>query len=187
MIVDFAKRVPGFLSLNMADQICLLKSSCLEIMILRLTSRYENEGAMKFANGLTFSCEQLHEAGMGSLSDTIFNFSKSFQTMEVDAMEVALLSAICLMSGDRMGLVESEQIERLQEPILEGLKLYCRKRRPEQRHVFAKLLMKLTDLRSISVKGAEKVLHLKRDKSEATMMPALMLEIFDRDENVCIP
>ncbi len=44
-------------------------------------------------------------------------------------------------------------MERLQEPILEALKHYVRKRRPSQPHSFAKMLMKLTDLRSISVKG----------------------------------
>ncbi|XP_014678004.1 PREDICTED: retinoic acid receptor alpha-like [Priapulus caudatus] len=187
MIVDFAKKVPGFLSINMTDQICLLKSSCLEIMILRLTARYQDDSSMQFANGLTFTHEQLHEAGLGSLSETIFAFARSFRLMDVDTMEVALLSAICLMSGDRTGLTDSERVETLQEPILDGLKHYCRRRRPAEQHTFAKLLMKLTDLRSISVKGAEKVLHLKRDKSsEATFHP-LMLEILDRDENVCIP
>ena len=55
---------------------------------------------------------------------------------------------------DRSGLEDSEKVERLQEPILEALKHYVRKRRPQSPHSFAKMLMKLTDLRSISVKGA---------------------------------
>lgn len=55
---------------------------------------------------------------------------------------------------DHSGLEDPEKVECLQEPILEALKHYIRKRRASQPHSFAKILMKLTDLRSISVKGA---------------------------------
>lgn len=41
----------------------------------------------------------------------------------------------------------------LQEPLLEALKVYVRKRRPSRPHMFPKMLMKITDLRSISAKG----------------------------------
>lgn len=33
MVVDFAKKLPGFLSLSTQDQITLLKASCLDIMV----------------------------------------------------------------------------------------------------------------------------------------------------------
>ena len=32
-IVDFAKKIPGFLALSTTDQITLLKAACLEIMV----------------------------------------------------------------------------------------------------------------------------------------------------------
>ena len=54
---------------------------------------------------------------------------------------------------DRSGLNDVEKIEQMQEPMLEALKHYVRSRRPEQPHIFAKMLMKLTELRSISIKG----------------------------------
>ena len=47
-------------------------------------------------------------------------------------------------------------IEKLQEPYLEILKKYVRRRRSAQPQSFAKLLMKLTDLRTLSVKGKVK-------------------------------
>ena len=65
-----------------------------------------------------------------------------------------ILLTLCTLLTDRSGLEDSEKVERLQEPILEALKHYVRKRRPGSPHSFAKMLMKLTDLRSISVKGA---------------------------------
>jgi len=54
---------------------------------------------------------------------------------------------------DRSGLEQPTVVETLQEPLLEALKHYVRQRRMGSPHVFAKLLMKLTDLRSISIKG----------------------------------
>ncbi|KFQ43819.1 Retinoic acid receptor gamma, partial [Nestor notabilis] len=32
-IVEFAKRLPGFTALSMADQITLLKAACLDILV----------------------------------------------------------------------------------------------------------------------------------------------------------
>lgn len=39
----------------------------------------------------------------------------------------------------------------MQEPYLEGLRLYVHKRRPKESNAFAKILMKITDVRHISV------------------------------------
>ncbi|ELU07684.1 hypothetical protein CAPTEDRAFT_168520 [Capitella teleta] len=185
-IVDFGKRVPGFQTLSSSDQITLLKSACLEILVLRLGSRYhEDDETITFTNGLTLTRQQLEEGGFGTLTDTILRFAKSLQQMQVDTTEYALLSAICLLSGDRSGLEDPEKVEALQEPILEALKHYIRRRRSSLPHSFAKILMKLTDLRSISVKGAERVLHLKLRMADE--LPPLIMEMLDRTENVCIP
>nr|QAX24917.1 retinoic acid receptor [Acanthochitona crinita] len=185
-IVEFSKKIPGFMSLTTSDQITLLKAACLEIMILRLCLRYTLEkDVMLFSNGLELTRNELQAGGFGSLTDTIFNFAASLKRMDVDESEFAILSAICLISGDRSGLEDPERIEQMQEPVLEALKHYIRSRRPNQPHIFAKLLMKLTDLRSLSVKGAEKVLHLRLEMPGD--LPPLIIEMLDRAENVCIP
>lgn len=44
-------------------------------------------------------------------------------------------------------------MEVLQEPLLEALKVYSRKRRPSMPLMFPRALMKITDLRTISAKG----------------------------------
>lgn len=44
-------------------------------------------------------------------------------------------------------------MDRLQEPLLEALRLYARRRRPSQPYMFPRMLMKITDLRGISTKG----------------------------------
>lgn len=57
------------------------------------------------------------------------------------------------LSTDRQDLEQAEKVDILQEPLLEALKIYVRRRRPHKPHMFPKMLMKITDLRSISAKG----------------------------------
>lgn len=185
-IVDFAKKIPGFSSLGTSDQITLLKAACLEIMVLRISLRYSPEkDLIQFANGTWLNREELQQGGFGPLTSTIFCFASSLKSMACDETEFAMLSAVCLMSGDRSGLNDVEKIEQMQEPMLEALKHYIRSKHPDHPQTFAKMLMKLTDLRSISVKGAERVLHLRLELPG--QIPPLVLEMLDRQENVCIP
>ncbi|XP_070220323.1 retinoic acid receptor beta isoform X3 [Bos mutus] len=159
-IVEFAKRLPGFTGLTIADQITLLKAACLDILILRICTRYTPEqDTMTFSDGLTLNRTQMHNAGFGPLTDLVFTFAGQLLPLEMDDAETGLLSAICLICGDRQDLEEPTKVDKLQEPLLEALKIYIRKRRPSKPHMFPKILMKITDLRSISAKGASRLPH----------------------------
>ncbi|XP_061872901.1 retinoic acid receptor alpha-like isoform X2 [Colius striatus] len=135
--VEFAKQLPGFIMLTIADQITLLKAACLDILLLPL---------------------------------------------EMDDAETGLLSAICLICGDRQDLEQPDKVDKLQEPLLEALKIYVRKRRPNRPHMFPKMLMKITDLRSISAKGAERVITLKMEIPGS--MPPLIQEMLENSEGM---
>ncbi|XP_068023214.1 retinoic acid receptor alpha isoform X3 [Melanerpes formicivorus] len=135
--VEFAKQLPGFTTLTIADQITLLKAACLDILLLPL---------------------------------------------EMDDAETGLLSAICLICGDRQDLEQPDRVDKLQEPLLEALKIYVRKRRPNRPHMFPKMLMKITDLRSISAKGAERVITLKMEIPGS--MPPLIQEMLENSEGM---
>ncbi|KAG7457528.1 hypothetical protein MATL_G00228000 [Megalops atlanticus] len=180
-IVEFAKRVPGFTALTIADQITLLKAACLDILILRICTRYTpDQDTMTFSDGLTLNRTQMHNAGFGPLTDLVFTFANQLLPIEMDDTETGLLSAICLISGDRQDLEEPWRVEQLQEPLLEALKIYVRKRRPGMPHMFPKTLMKITDLRSISAKGAERVISLKMEIPGS--MPPLIQEMLENLE-----
>lgn len=60
---------------------------------------------------------------------------------------------VTLFFTDRMDLEEPEKVDKLQEPLLEALKIYARRRRPNKPYMFPRMLMKITDLRGISTKG----------------------------------
>ncbi|CAM9221437.1 unnamed protein product, partial [Lampetra planeri] len=177
-VVEFAKRVPGFTDLTIADQITLLKAACLDILILRICTRYTpDQDTMTFSDGLTLTRTQIHNAGFGPLTDQVFTFAGQLLPLEMDDTESGLLSAICLVSGDRQDLEEPSKVEVLQEPLLEALKIYSRKRRPSMPLMFPKALMKITDLRSISAKGAERVVTLKLEIPGS--MPPLIEEMLE--------
>uniref|UniRef100_A0A8C1EAD5 Retinoic acid receptor beta n=1 Tax=Cyprinus carpio carpio TaxID=630221 RepID=A0A8C1EAD5_CYPCA len=180
-IVEFAKRVPGFTGLTIADQITLLKAACLDILILRICTRYTpDQDTMTFSDGLTLNRTQMHNAGFGPLTDLVFTFANQLLPIEMDDTETGLLSAICLISGDRQDLEEPSKVDQLQEPLLEALKIYVRKRRPSKPHMFPKTLMKITDLRSISAKGTERVISLKMEIPGS--MPPLIQEMLENSE-----
>nr|XP_029535648.1 retinoic acid receptor beta-like isoform X1 [Oncorhynchus nerka] len=182
-VVEFAKRVPGFTGLTITDQITLLKAACLDILILRICTRYTpDQDTMTFSDGLTLTRTQIHNAGFGPLTDQVFTFAGQLLPLEMDDTESGLLSAICLVSGDRQDLEEPSKVEVLQEPLLEALKIYSRKRRPSMPLMFPKVLMKITDLRSISAKGAERVVTLKMEIPGS--MPPLIQEMLEEMENL---
>ncbi|XP_064140241.1 integrin beta-7 isoform X4 [Loxodonta africana] len=180
-IVEFAKRVPGFTGLSIADQITLLKAACLDILMLRICTRYTPEqDTMTFSDGLTLNRTQMHNAGFGPLTDLVFAFAGQLLPLEMDDTETGLLSAICLICGDRMDLEEPEKVDKLQEPLLEALRLYTRRRRPSQPYMFPRMLMKITDLRGISTKGAERAITLKMEIPGP--MPPLIQEMLENPE-----
>ncbi|XP_034049838.1 retinoic acid receptor alpha-A isoform X1 [Thalassophryne amazonica] len=181
--VEFAKQLPGFTTLSIADQITLLKAACLDILILRICTRYTPEqDTMTFSDGLTLNRTQMHNAGFGPLTDLVFAFANQLLPLEMDDAETGLLSAICLLCGDRQDLEEADKVDILQEPLLEALKIYVRKRRPHKPHMFPKMLMKITDLRSISAKGAERVITLKMEIPGS--MPPLIQEMLENSEGL---
>ncbi|KAB0404377.1 hypothetical protein E2I00_013013 [Balaenoptera physalus] len=147
-----------------------------------------SQDTMTFSDGLTLNRTQMHNAGFGPLTDLVFTFAGQLLPLEMDDTETGLLSAICLICGDRQDLEEPTKVDKLQEPLLEALKIYIRKRRPSKPHMFPKILMKITDLRSISAKdfydlfrkGAERVITLKMEIPGS--MPPLIQEMLENSE-----
>uniref|UniRef100_A0A672RU25 Retinoic acid receptor, alpha a n=1 Tax=Sinocyclocheilus grahami TaxID=75366 RepID=A0A672RU25_SINGR len=146
--VEFAKQLPGFTTLTIADQITLLKAACLDILFLT-----------------------------GFL---IFTFIIDYK---LSTYELCELNLTCLLvCADRQDLKEADKVDILQEPLLEALKIYVRNRRPHKPHMFPKMLMKITDLRSISAKGAERVITLKMEIPGS--MPPLIQEMLENSEGL---
>lgn len=54
---------------------------------------------MTFSSGMTLNQNQLKSGGFGALMDDVVKLSKSFKKLKIDHVEMALLAAVCLISG----------------------------------------------------------------------------------------
>ncbi|XP_078465378.1 thyroid hormone receptor beta-A-like [Lampetra planeri] len=177
-VVDFAKKLPVFTELPCEDQIILLKGCCMEIMSLRAAVRYDAESDTLTLNGeMAVRREQLKLGGLGAVSDAIFQLGRSLASFALDDAEVALLQAVLLLSSDRPGLRSAARIERIQESFLLALEHYVASRLHTQRFFWPKLLMKITDLRTIGACHSSRFLQMQV-ACPTELFPPLFLEVF---------
>ncbi|TRY82060.1 hypothetical protein DNTS_006692 [Danionella cerebrum] len=180
-IVDFAKQLPGFLELTREDQIALLKTSTIEIMLLETSRRYNPTiDSITFLKDFTYNKEDFAKAGLQfEFINPIFEFSKGMNDLHLDEAEYALLIAINIFSADRPNVQDHELVEKLQQPYVDALHSYIRIKRPNDHLMFPRMLMKLVSLRTLSSVHSEQVFALRlQDKK----LPPLLSEIWDVHE-----
>ncbi|XP_069888510.1 oxysterols receptor LXR-alpha isoform X1 [Dipodomys merriami] len=100
-IVDFAKQLPGFLQLSREDQIALLKTSAIEVMLLETSRRY-NPGSesITFLKDFSYNREDFAKAGLQvEFINPIFDFSRAMNELQLNDAEFALLIAISIFSA----------------------------------------------------------------------------------------
>ncbi|KAL1137715.1 hypothetical protein AAG570_009411, partial [Ranatra chinensis] len=177
LIVEFAKRLPGFDKLLREDQIALLKACSSEVMMLRMARRYDAQSdSIVFANNQPYTRDSYNMAGMGEVVEDLLRFCRQMYNMKVDNAEYALLTAIVIFS-ERPSLVEGWKVEKIQEIYLEALKSYVDNRtRPKSPTIFAKLLSVLTELRTLGNQNSEMCFSLKLKNKK---LPPFLAEIWD--------
>lgn len=176
LVVEFAKRLPGFRSICKDDQIILLKGSASEVMMLRTARRYDPEtNTVVFGTGTPFSQNSMAFGGLQGYVDTMFEFSRGMSQLYVDNAEYALLTAICIFS-DRPGLTNAKAVQKIQDVYTEVLLAYMKVKHPTTGSHVAKLLMKLVTLRSLSNEHSQVLYNLKLEKGP---LPPLLSEYFD--------
>ncbi|MGH0191404.1 UNVERIFIED_CONTAM: hypothetical protein FKN15_063086 [Acipenser sinensis] len=107
----------------------------------------------------------------------VYNFYRSLRDLNVTEQEYALLTAMALLFSDRPFLKSREQVERLQEPLLELLYKFSKLRHPEEPQHFARLLGRLTQLRTLSHNHSG-VLSPLRERDHA--LQPLLCETWER-------
>ncbi|CAG2199727.1 NR1IN [Mytilus edulis] len=106
---------------------------------------------------------------------TYSKFVKSLmRVIHGDLLVLKLLIMLSLFSADRPGLQQQDKIQEIQECYAKILQRYVKDRFPEDSTLFAKIIMKLTDLRNINEVHTKMLLKMKLDSIEP-----LLIEIFD--------
>ncbi|XP_032378741.1 bile acid receptor isoform X4 [Etheostoma spectabile] len=174
VLVEFTKNIPGFLSLDREDQIALLKGSAVEAMFLRSAQVLSK----RMPNGHTEVLkERVRNSGMSEEFMTpMFNFYKSIDELQIGQEEQALLTAVTILTPDRPYVKDYQAVERLQETMLDVLRKLCVLQHPQDPQYFARLLGRLTELRTLNHYHAEMLTSWRMNDQKFT---PLLCEIWD--------
>ncbi|KAF6293666.1 RAR related orphan receptor C [Rhinolophus ferrumequinum] len=113
-VVEFAKRLSGFMELCQNDQIVLLKAGAMEVVLVRMCRAYNADNHTVFFEGKYGGVELFRALGCSELISSIFDFSRSLSALRFSEDEIALYTALVLINASRPGLQEKRKVEQLQ-------------------------------------------------------------------------
>uniref|UniRef100_A0A8C8EE71 Estrogen receptor n=4 Tax=Strigidae TaxID=30459 RepID=A0A8C8EE71_9STRI len=189
-MINWAKRVPGFVDLTLHDQVHLLECAWLEILMIGLVWRsMEHPGKLLFAPNLLLDRNQGKcVEGMVEIFDMLLATAARFRMMNLQGEEFVCLKSIILLnsgvytflSSTLKSLEERDYIHRILDKITDtlihlmaksGLSLQQQHRR------LAQLLLILSHIRHMSNKGMEHLYNMKC--KNVVPLYDLLLEMLD--------
>ncbi|XP_037671092.1 bile acid receptor-like [Choloepus didactylus] len=105
---------------------------------------FYNEDSPSTLNGIT-----------EEFTTALFYFYRRMKELHITNTEYALLAATTVFFSDRPCLKNKEHVENLQEPVLQILYKYSKMYHPEDLQHFARLIGRLTELRTLSHNHSE--------------------------------
>ncbi|XP_026205904.1 peroxisome proliferator-activated receptor gamma isoform X2 [Anabas testudineus] len=174
-VTEFAKSIPGFIDLDLNDQVTLLKYGVIEVLIIMMAPLMNKDGTL-ISYGQIFMTREFLKSlrkPFCQMMEPKFEFAVKFNTLELDDSDMALFLAVIILSGDRPGLLNVKPIEQLQETVLHSLELQLKLNHPDSVQLFAKLLQKMTDLRQIVTDHVHLIQLLKKTEVDMCLHPLL--------------
>ncbi|XP_070188377.1 peroxisome proliferator-activated receptor delta-like [Littorina saxatilis] len=181
--VKFAKRLPGFTSLPMPDQIELMKQNGFMVVHLALHTIVDNDlikldthagGGLRIYRHSPRLCEQLQ-----NLLERPLAVGERLRSMRLTYGELALFAAV-LLTSERPGLHSPKPVEDLQSDLLEALRLDLVHNHPKDRLLFPKLLVLIPDLLQIVEEFCENLKsHVFDPTPDFSKTKPLLREIFE--------
>nr|AKG51674.1 peroxisome proliferator-activated receptor gamma [Oryzias sinensis] len=174
-VTEFAKSIPGFVNLDLNDQVTLLKYGVIEVLILMMSPLMNKDGTL-ISYGQIFMTREFLKSlrkPFCQMLEPKFDFSVKFNTLELDDSDMALFLAVIILSGDRPGLLNVKPIEQLQETVLHSLELHLKINHPDSLQLFAKVLQKMTDLRQMVTDHVQLIQLLKKTEVDMFLHPLL--------------
>ncbi|XP_070273553.1 estrogen receptor isoform X2 [Myotis yumanensis] len=189
-MINWAKRVPGFVDLTLHDQVHLLECAWLEILMIGLVWRsMEHPGKLLFAPNLLLDRNQGKcVEGMVEIFDMLLATSSRFRMMNLQGEEFVCLKSIILLnsgvytflSSTLKSLEEKDHIHRVLDKITDTLIHLMAKAGltlQQQHRRLAQLLLILSHIRHMSNKGMEHLYNMKC--KNVVPLYDLLLEMLD--------
>ncbi|XP_048474278.1 estrogen-related receptor gamma-like [Rhincodon typus] len=178
IIINWAKHVPGFSTLSLGDQMGLLQSAWMEVLILGLVFRsLPYEEGLVYADNLVLEREQCRMVGLLDLYCTLLQLITKYRKLQLDKEEFVTLKAMALANSDSMSIENVEAIQNLQDLLHEALQDYETDQHLADPHRSGKLLMTLPLLRQTANKAIQ---NFRRVVTEGKVpMHKLFLEMLE--------
>ncbi|XP_029003875.1 RAR-related orphan receptor C a [Betta splendens] len=177
-VVEFAKRISGFMDLCQNDQIILLKAGCMDVLLIRMCRAYNPINNTMLFDGKFATLTLFKALGCDDLVNAVFELAKSLSRIQMSEEEMALFTAAVLLSPDRPWLTDVQKIKKLQEKVYAALQ-HCLQKEGAPEEKLAKMVSKLPVMKSICNLHIDKLefFRLVHPKTAYTF-PPLYREIF---------
>uniref|UniRef100_A0A672N6G5 Nuclear receptor ROR-beta-like n=1 Tax=Sinocyclocheilus grahami TaxID=75366 RepID=A0A672N6G5_SINGR len=187
-VVEFAKRITGFMELCQNDQILLLKSGCLEVVLVRMCRAFNPLNNTVLFEGKYGGMQIFKALGCDDLVSAVFDFAKSLCSLQLTEEEIALFTAAVLISTDRPWLMEPRKVQKLQEKIYFALQHIMQKNHLDE-DVLAKLISRIPTLSALCTLHTEELQAFQQLHPETVNMlfPPLYKELFNPDAAGIMP
>ncbi|XP_049575004.1 RAR-related orphan receptor C a [Syngnathus scovelli] len=177
-VVEFAKRISGFMDLCQNDQIILLKAGCMDVLLIRMCRAYNPINNTFLFNGRFAPAHFFKALGCDDLVAAVFDLAKSLSRIQMSEEEMALFTAAVLLSPDRPWLTDVQQIQKLQEKVYVALQR-CLQKGGASEEKLTKMVSKLPVMRSICMLHIDKLEFFRLVHPEtAYTFPPLYREVF---------
>ncbi|ELT98830.1 hypothetical protein CAPTEDRAFT_226941 [Capitella teleta] len=170
-VVHFAKKIPGFVDLDIGEQVQLIKHGSFEAACVVHSAFIDGDRNSMFlcnAAGDTGTSQATRDQLKASFIlgenffDLMFNFSSRLNSFQLAPVETAIFTALMLIQPDRQGLKQRDQVNALQETIIRSLHAQISQNHPSDASgLFPRLLMVISNLRELSVEHKRILSSLK--------------------------
>ncbi|XP_075387519.1 steroid hormone receptor ERR2 isoform X1 [Tenrec ecaudatus] len=162
VIIGWAKHIPGFSNLTLGDQMSLLQSAWMEILILGIVYRslpYEDK--LVYAEDYIMDEEHSRLVGLLELYRAILQLVRRYKKLKVEKEEFVTLKALALANSDSTYIEDLEAVQKLQDLLHEALQDYELSQRHEEPRRTGKLLLTLPLLRQTAAKAVQHFYSVK--------------------------
>ncbi|XP_042280180.1 nuclear receptor ROR-alpha A [Thunnus albacares] len=177
-VVEFAKHIPGFRMLSQNDQIALLKTGSMEVVLVRMSRFFNTENNTVFFDGKFAGTEVFKSLACGDLIAAVFDFAHGMCALKLTEQQIALFSALVLINADRPCLEDRGRVQRVQRSVELGLTHILH--RDHQQSLMHKLHQRMEVLRSLCSLHMEKLRWFSQryPLTAHSMFPPLYKELF---------
>ncbi|TNN02591.1 hypothetical protein fugu_010078 [Takifugu bimaculatus] len=183
-VVEFAKHIPGFRMLTQNDQIALLKTGSMEVVLVRMSRFFNTENNTVFFDGKFARADLFKSLACGDLITAVFDFAHEMCALKLSEHQLALFSALVLINTDRPCLEDRGKVQRVQRTVELGLRYILQ--RDNQESLMHKLYQKMAVLRSLCSLHMEKLRWFSQryPLTVHSLFPPLYKELFASEADV---